>query len=128
MRAIFLAVWVLLPSVGHAQEIGPVLSEYLDFATETEGVILPSQLSTELLPQVRFIDVRNAAAFEADPIAGATHIPWREIVARLDEVPQSGLAVLYCDTGALSAQAVFAARLMGRDNVLVLQGGRAAWE
>ncbi|SUZ30749.1 hypothetical protein ROE7235_00475 [Roseibaca ekhonensis] len=127
MRVVLLALFLLLPVTAQSQELEGALSEYLDFATEAEGIIAPAQLTADLLPQVQFIDVRNAAAFGTNPIAGAIHIPWREIVARLDEVPASGLAVLYCDTGAISAQAMFAARLMGRDNVLVLQGGRAGW-
>lgn len=127
MRVFLLALFLALPLSAQAQDVESALSEYLDFATEGEGIIAPAQLTEDLLPQVQFVDVRNASAFGRNPIAGAIHIPWREIVARLDEVPQDGLAVLYCDTGAISAQAMFAARLMGRDNVLVLQGGRAGW-
>lgn len=128
MRTFLLALVLALPVPALAQDVESALSEYLDFATEAEGIIAPAQLTDDLLPQVQFIDVRNAAAFAANPIPGAIHIPWREVVARLDEVPQNGLAVFYCDTGAISAQAMFAARLLGRDNALVLQGGRAAWE
>lgn len=128
MRAFLLACLLLLALSARAQDLESALSEYLDFATEAEGIIAPAQLTTDLLPQVQFIDVRSAERFAANSIAGAIHIPWREVVARLDEVPQTGLAVFYCDTGAISAQAMFAARLMGRENALVLQGGRAAWQ
>jgi 3-mercaptopyruvate sulfurtransferase SseA len=38
------------------------------------------------------------------------------------------MVILFCNTGSLSAQAVFAARLMGHENVLVLQTGLQGWQ
>ena len=35
---------------------------------------------------------------------------------------------MYCNTGSLSAQAVFALRLLGWDNVRVLQDGLQGWK
>jgi len=45
-----------------------------------------------------------------------------------DELPETGMVALLCNTGPLSAQATFAARLMGRENVLVLQTGLIGWK
>jgi rhodanese-related sulfurtransferase len=36
--------------------------------------------------------------------------------------------LLYCNTGTLSAQAGFALRVAGYENVRVLQGGYAEWK
>ena len=36
--------------------------------------------------------------------------------------------LLYCNTGTLSAQAGFALRVAGYDNVHILQGGFAEWK
>jgi rhodanese-related sulfurtransferase len=37
------------------------------------------------------------------------------------------MTILYCETGIQSAQAVFALRVAGRSNALVLQGGYQGW-
>jgi len=39
------------------------------------------------------------------------------------ELPKDRMVVMYCNSGSLSAQAVFALRLLGYDNVKVLQDG-----
>ena len=130
MRVAYWAVVAALalgPGMGRADPVADAIGDYLDFATPAEGVILPEQLTPDLLGQVTFVDARSAEAFARDAIDGALHVEWRRIAAQLDDLPQTGIVVLYCDTGVLSAQAMFAARLMGRDNVLVLQGGLAAW-
>ena len=103
------------------------LSAYLDFAGYTEGVIIVDQLTPDILPDVTFVDARNAAEYAEDGIDGALNIEWREFVDRLDDLPTSGMVVVYCNTSVLSTQAVLIARLLGRSNVLVLQGGLAAW-
>jgi rhodanese-related sulfurtransferase len=38
------------------------------------------------------------------------------------------MVVVYCNSGSLSAQAVFALRLLGYDNVKVLQDGIEGWK
>lgn len=122
---VFLAMVLALPV--KAENVQDAIAAYLDFATSSEGIILPAQLTPDLLGQVTFVDTRDADAFARDAIEGAQHLEWREVAARLDEVPETGMVVFYCDTCVLSAQAMFAARLMGRSNVLVLQGGLTAW-
>lgn len=111
-----------------ADELADEIIGYMDFATYEAGIILPEQLTEDIFGSVTFVDVRDAAQFEQSSIPGAINIEWREIPARLDELPESGMVVLYCNTGSLSAQATFAARLMGRENVLVLQSGIKGWK
>jgi rhodanese-related sulfurtransferase len=100
----------------------------MDFATYDSGIIVPEQLTQDVFEAALFIDTRYADQFEAATIPGATHIEWREVPGRLDEIPDSGMVILFCNTGSLSAQAVFAARLMGHENVLVLQTGMQGWQ
>ena len=101
--------------------------DYMDFATYEQGIILPAQIDEDVFNKATFIDTRDAGQFKAGHIKGAANIEWRQVPARLDELPDSGLVILYCNTGSLSAQAVFAARLMGRENVVVLQSGLIGW-
>lgn len=126
LRPLALALALSLPA--HADPVREAIEDYLDFATYGEGVILPEQLTPDILGQVVFFDTRNAADYAAGHIEGARHLEWREIAARLDDVPETGMVVFYCDTAVLSSQAMFAARVMGRSNVLVLQGGLEAWQ
>ena len=49
------------------------------------------------------------------------------MLTRIGEIPKDKKVVLFCNTGSLSAQAAFALRVAGRDNVLVLQTGIDGW-
>lgn len=131
MRTVFTPIvtaFFLISTPLNASDLADDLGEYLDFASYTEGVIMVEQLTPDILPGVTFIDTRNAAEFAEDGIEGALHIEWRETLERLDEMPQGGMVVVYCNTSVLSTQAMLIARLMGRTNVLVLQGGLEAWQ
>lgn len=118
-----------------AMLVGPVCADdladeiigYMDFATYEAGIILPQQLTEDVYSSVTFVDTRDAEQFVAGTIPNAINIEWREIPARIEELPEEGMVVLFCNTGSLSAQATFAARLMGRENVLVLQSGYRGW-
>lgn len=114
----------------HAEDnpVGEAITDYMDFATYEAGIILPAQLDEAVFKSATFIDTRSEDQFKKDHIPGAKHMEWREVPGRLDELPKTGMVILYCNTGSLSAQATFAARLMGRDNVLVLQSGYQGWK
>jgi rhodanese-related sulfurtransferase len=126
LKAAAIAV-CLLPHVA-AADIAEDVTDYMGFITYEDGIIVPEQLGEDVFSSVTFIDTRNAEQFAQDTIAGAINIEWREIPERIDELPEDGMVVLFCNTGTLSAQAVFAARLMGHDNVLVLQTGIIGWK
>jgi len=104
------------------------ITGYMDFATYDSGIITPEQLDQSVFDAATFVDTRDAAQFAAGHIPGALNIDWREVPGRLEELPASGMVILYCNTGSLSAQAAFAARLLGRENVLVLQTGFDGWQ
>lgn len=125
--ALALTLAVTGPARAAEEPVAEAVQDYMDFATYEAGIILPEQITEEMLPSVTFVDTRDAGQFEAGTIEGAINIDWREIPARLDELPEEGLVVLFCNTGSLSAQAVFAARLLGRENVVVLQDGLEGW-
>lgn len=103
------------------------MQEYMDFANYESGIIVPEQISEEIFNSVVFVDTRDAAQFKASTIPGAVNIEWRQVLARRDEIPTDRKVVLFCNTGSLSAQAAFALRVAGMDNVLVLQTGILGW-
>lgn len=122
--------WIAAVGLAGAVSAGELQDEimgYMDFATYEAGIILPEQLTEDVFGSVLFVDTRDAAQYNAATIPGAIHIEWREIPARLDELPDDQMVVLFCNTGTLSAQATFAARVLGKENVLVLQSGHRGW-
>lgn len=100
---------------------------YMEFAPNEAGIIMPQQIDKDIFAGIVFIDTRNAAQFAEGTIPGARNIEWRETLSRIDEIPADKKVVLFCNTGSLSAQAAFALRVAGRENVLVLQSGIEGW-
>ncbi len=100
---------------------------YLDFADYGGGVIFPEQIEAADYPRFFIVDTRMATQFEAGPLPGAVNIEWRQLLARRHDLPKDQPVLLYCHTGMLSAQAAFALRVAGWDNVRVLQGGYLEW-
>lgn len=110
-----------------ADDLADEITGYMDFATYHSGIIVPEQLTRDVFEAAQFIDTRDVDQYDTATIPGATHIEWREVPGRLDEIPDSGMVILFCNTGSLSAHAVFAARLLEHENVLVLQTGMQGW-
>lgn len=129
--AALVASFVLLTSQVRAEEnpvVVDALSGYLDFAEYGSSLIWPEQIPKDDWNKVFIVDAREAAQFEKEHIPGAVNIEWRRAVARRAELPKDRMVVVYCNSGSLSAQAVFALRLLGHDNVKVLQDGLEGWK
>ena len=128
MRLLLLG-WLLVSGWVQADEAAvEAMQEYLMFSEYEAGIILPNQIDQTVFETATFIDTRDADQFDAAHIPTAINIEWREVLDRIDEIPEAGLTILYCNTGSLSAQAVFALRVAGRDNVVVLQSGFTGWQ
>ena len=126
-----IASLALLASPLRAQEnpiVVDALSGYMDFAEYGGSLIWPEQIPKEDWNKVFVVDARDAAQFAREHIPGAVNIEWRQAVARRAELPKDRMVVVYCNSGSLSAQAVFALRLLGHDNVKVLQDGIEGWK
>lgn len=128
MRLLLLS-WLLVSGWVQADEAAvEAMQEYLMFSEYEAGIILPNQIDQTVFETATFIDTRDADQFDTAHIPTAINIEWREVLDRIEEIPESGLTILYCNTGSLSAQAVFALRVAGRDNVVVLQSGFTGWQ
>ena len=132
LRALAAALSAALAVASAHSEPAPAVLEalesYLDFVDYGGGVMLPEQLTREDWPRYVFIDARDAGQYAREHIPGAVHIEWRRVIAERARIPRDRPVLLYCNTGSLSAQAVFALRLAGWDNVRVLQGGIEGWK
>lgn len=123
--------FTLLTMPVHAADMAAVadtIEEYMDFTGYGSSLIWPEQIPAEDWKRILVIDARDADQFAKDHIPGARNIDWRQIPAKRHSIPKNGMVVVYCNSGSLSAQAVFALRLLGWDNVKVLQDGFEGWK
>ena len=128
LLAASVAALFLLTAPAAADEAAvEAMQEYMEFSEYEAGIILPQQIDEEIFRSMLFVDTRDAGQFAAGGIPGAINIEWREVLGRIDEIPADRKVVLFCNTGSLSAQAAFALRVAGRDNVVVLQSGLEGW-
>ena len=128
--ALGVAILTLLAAVppSFAQVVAEeAIQEYLDFSTYEAGIIMPAQLTEDVFNDFLFVDTRDEEQFNNETIPGAINIEWREILLSKDELPEDKKIILFCNTGTLSAQAMFALRVIGYENALVLQTGFRGW-
>ena len=104
------------------------LSGYLEFVDYGGGTIFAEQIPKSEYSKMMIIDVRDAAQFAKEHMLGAVNIEWRQVLAKSSSIPKDKAVLIYCNTGSLSAQAGFALRVSGWENVKILQGGYAEWK
>jgi rhodanese-related sulfurtransferase len=104
------------------------MEDYLEFVDYGGATIFPEQIPAADWKRFMVIDARDKAQFDKEHIAGAVNIEWRRVLAERKQIPKDKPVLLYCNTGTLSAQAGFALRVAGYENVRVLQGGFAEWK
>ena len=73
------------------------------------------------------IDVRTEAEVAQGVIEGAVHIPLHLLPLRAADVPQDKPVVIYCRSGARSAQACAFMAAQGFSNMHNLAGGIMSW-
>lgn len=101
---------------------------YLEFVDYGGGVIFAEQIPKDEWPKMMVIDARDAAQFAKGHIPGAVNMDWRQVLAKRSTIPKNKPVLIYCNTGSLSAQAGFALRVAGWENVKILQGGMEEWK
>src|SRR6266498_2801291 len=77
--------------------------------------------------RIELIDVREPAEWQINRIPGAKLIPLGELPSRLTELPQTDPVVVYCKTGARSAEALALLKQSGFSTAKHLGGGIAAY-
>jgi rhodanese-related sulfurtransferase len=101
---------------------------YLDFVDYGGATIFPEQIPRDDWKKFFVIDARDAEQFAKEHIPNASNIEWRRVLAERNRIPKDKPVLVYCNSGTLSAQAGFALRLAGYDNVRILQGGFNEWK
>jgi rhodanese-related sulfurtransferase len=100
----------------------------LEFVNYGGGVIFAEQVPKDDWQRFVLIDARDTGQFAKDHISGALNMDWRQVLARRDIIPKDKPVLIYGNTGLLSAQAGFALRVAGWDNVRILPGGMEEWK
>jgi len=77
--------------------------------------------------KIRLLDVRGVGEMAQGMIPNAEKLPLHTLPARLNEICADEVTVLYCRSGARSAQGVGFMAQQGFDNVYNLRGGIMAW-
>jgi rhodanese-related sulfurtransferase len=120
------------PETGNAEEsIAPSGSEEVGDEREVEGGTY-DRISSEELESIKGVEnvvlVNTHIPFEGDIPGTDLSIPYDEIGASLDRLPEDGdtKVVLYCMTGPMSTEAAEVLVERGYDNVL--DGGMEAWQ
>lgn len=122
---------MLTATAAHADNKAIAIDEmeaYLEFVDYGGGVIFAEQIPQDEWPKFMVIDARDAGQFAKGHIPGAINMDWRQVLAKRNEIPRSKPVLIYCNTGSLSAQAGFALRVAGWDNLRILQGGLEEWK
>ena len=125
------AASLLLAPAAHADkqaDATDVMEAYLEFVDYGGGVIFAEQIPKDEWPKMLVIDARDAGQFAKGHIPGAINMDWRQVLAKRNEIPKNKPVLVYCNTGSLSAQAGFALRVAGWENVRILQGGMEEWK
>ena len=122
---------LLLAPAAHADNKAIATDEmeaYLEFVDYGGGVIFAEQIPKDEWPKMVVIDARDPAQFSKGHIPGAINMDWRQVLAKRNTIPKNKPVLIYCNTGSLSAQAGFALRVAGWENVRILQGGMTEWQ
>jgi len=104
------------------------MEAYLEFVDYGGGVMFAEQIAKDDWKKFLVIDARDAGQFAKGHIPGAVNMDWRQVLAKRNDIPRDRPVLIYCNTGSLSAQAGFALRVAGWDNVRILQGGMEEWK
>ena len=103
------------------------MEAYLEFVDYGGATIFPEQIPKDEWKKFFVIDARDKGQFDKGHIPGATNIEWRQVLAQRSTIPKDKPVLIYCNVGTLSAQAGFALRVAGYENVRILQGGFNEW-
>jgi glyoxylase-like metal-dependent hydrolase (beta-lactamase superfamily II)/rhodanese-related sulfurtransferase len=78
-------------------------------------------------PDVTLLDVREPEEYARGHVPEAVNLPQAELATRLAEVPSDRPVYVICQSGLRSLRAAQFLRQQGRDDVVNVKGGTAAW-
>lgn len=94
---------------------------------EIDTTELDQWLSENINNTVKLVDIRTPAEVAQGAIPGHQHIPMHNLIGEIDELKTHEKVVLYCRSGARSAQATSYFNQNGMEHIYNLRGGIIAW-
>jgi rhodanese-related sulfurtransferase len=128
LAALAFSVACLPARAEDTQAVINAMEGYMEFVDYGGATIFPEQIPKEDWKRFFVIDARDKDQFAKEHIPGANNIEWRQVLAQRNSIPKDTPVLIYCNSGTLSAQAGFALRLAGYENVRILQGGFSDWK
>lgn len=101
-----------------------------------EGFCNPMNITVKQLSEriasgdrdIYLLDVREPREWDAGHLEGAAHVPLQQVPSRMNDFPRDREIVVYCRSGARSANAQQFLKANGIANVRNLIGGVLAWK
>ena len=131
LHAAAIATLSFAPSLASADEnieAVKAMEEYLAFVDYGGGTISSEQIPKDDWKRFYVIDARDKEQFDKEHIPGAVNLEWRQVLEKRASIPKDKPVLIYCNTGSLSAQAGFALRVAGYENVRIIQSGFVDWK
>lgn len=94
---------------------------------EIDTAELGEWLAEESQHDVKLVDIRTPMEVAQGAIPGHLHIPMHQLPEQVAQMQGPEKVVLYCRSGARSAQATAYFNQNGMDNVYNLRGGIIVW-
>jgi len=89
--------------------------------------LLNDSTHSENQSKFKFLDVRTPAEVARGKIAGCENVPLHLIPLKVSEYETDEKIIIYCQTGARSAQACAFLASKGIENAINVRGGIVAW-
>jgi rhodanese-related sulfurtransferase len=102
------------------QRTGPVAQPTLEISVDELDALRSAG-------DVEVIDVREAWEYRRGRVPGVVHLPLRDLVARVSELPRDRRLAIICEHGNRSLAAAQYLRAGGFDGVVSVSGGTVAW-
>ncbi len=119
------------PVIIEDQALYEMLDGFLSNLPEGFLATKADKVNVDLVESKPFLlDVRTAKDFaETGRISGAVNIPFEELFAKLDQLPEKDQPIIvYCASGHRGAVALMGLRLLGYEKAVNLGGGLNAWK
>jgi len=123
------------PTIKTIRAVSYAAKDNDQLSTPMEQTEYPSEITVnearQLLqptpPQALIIDVREPYEVQICQLAGARHIPMRQLPAQLDELPRDQHLLIMCHHGSRSQAVTGYLRAQGFAKVSNIAGGINAW-
>lgn len=118
------------PPVDKAAIAKEAAAAYLSGLPANSNILPPEEvkaLVTDSPDSLQVVDIRSAADYAKGHIVGAINMPFKEVGAKMDDLPKGKMLVVACYSGQTAGQTVAALNIAGY-NAKSLKSGMSSWD